>query len=103
MSIPVIPTAANPMDGVIYDGRNGAIVKRYKTFSAAKSALTRMSRKKDVSNLIACNMATYTETGEKIANEMVTVKNLMSGLPTQIRRELVGTCCDPSTERYWCM
>lgn len=36
-------------------------------------------------------------------NEDVEVTNLMSGKPTHIKRRYVGSCCDPSTERYWCM
>jgi len=35
--------------------------------------------------------------------EMVTVQNLMSRKDVKIRRSDVGTCCDPSTERYWTM
>ena len=31
------------------------------------------------------------------------VKNLMSGKPVLLDANMVGGCCDPSTERYWCM
>jgi hypothetical protein len=34
---------------------------------------------------------------------MVEVKNLMTGLPVLIRKDAVGGCTDPSTERYWTM
>ena len=34
---------------------------------------------------------------------MVTVKSLMTGTDVQIRKSDVGTCVDPSTERYWTM
>lgn len=34
---------------------------------------------------------------------MVTVYNLMSGKPVQLRKSEVGGPCDPSTERYHCM
>ena len=34
---------------------------------------------------------------------MVTVKSLMTGADVQIRKSDVGTCVDPSTERYWMM
>lgn len=37
------------------------------------------------------------------ADVMVEVKNLQSGKPALIRKSEVGTCCDPSTERYWQM
>ena len=36
-------------------------------------------------------------------NQLVTVKNLLSGKEVQIREQDVGTCVDPSTERYWSM
>ena len=34
---------------------------------------------------------------------MVTVKSLMSGADVRIHKSDVGTCVDPSTERYWTM
>ena len=39
----------------------------------------------------------------KLRKKTVTVINLMSGKPCEIRACEVGTCCDPSTERYWTM
>lgn len=36
-------------------------------------------------------------------NELVEVKNLMTGEPTWIPRRDRGTCVDPSQERYWSM
>jgi hypothetical protein len=33
----------------------------------------------------------------------VTVTNLLTGQPTEIPKTQAGTCCDPSTERYWSM
>lgn len=33
----------------------------------------------------------------------VAVKNLMTGDTVMIQRRQVGTCTDPSTERYWSM
>lgn len=36
-------------------------------------------------------------------NELVEVKNLMSGQTVMIPRKDRGTCVDPSTERYWTM
>lgn len=35
--------------------------------------------------------------------QLVTVKNLMSGVDVEIRRADRGSCVDPSTERYWSM
>ena len=34
---------------------------------------------------------------------MTTVKSLMNGADVTIPTENVGTCCDPSQERYWSM
>lgn len=36
-------------------------------------------------------------------DQMVQVRNLMTGLPAQIRAEDRGTCLDPSQERFWSM
>lgn len=36
-------------------------------------------------------------------DDIVTVKNLMSGEPVAISARDVGGPCDPSTERYWSM
>lgn len=33
----------------------------------------------------------------------VTVKSLMTGQDVEIAATTRGTCCDPSTERYWSM
>lgn len=46
---------------------------------------------------------TYDHWKEMDALYKVTVKNLMTGLPVEIRLSDAGTCCDPSTERYWSM
>ena len=35
--------------------------------------------------------------------KIVTVKNLLSGADVEIRRGDLGSCIDPSTERYWSM
>ena len=36
-------------------------------------------------------------------NDLVEVTSLMNGQTVQIPRKDVGTCVDPSTERYWSM
>lgn len=36
-------------------------------------------------------------------NQKVAVKNLMTNKEVYINQQDVGTCCDPSTERYWSM
>jgi len=35
--------------------------------------------------------------------QIITVKNLLSGMDVEIRRGDRGSCCDPSTERYHSM
>lgn len=40
---------------------------------------------------------------ENLYNPMVTVKNLLTGQDVKIRAQDVGSCVDPSTERYHCM
>jgi hypothetical protein len=42
-----------------------------------------------------------TERERQQADTMVTVINLMSGEPVEIRKSVVGTVCDPSTNKYW--
>jgi hypothetical protein len=36
-----------------------------------------------------------------LEDKLVTVTSLLTNKPVQIRRSEVGTCCDPSTERFW--
>lgn len=38
-----------------------------------------------------------------LQEQWVTVKNLMTGKDIKIDAKSKGTCCDPSTETYWCM
>jgi hypothetical protein len=44
-----------------------------------------------------------TEEKNRRGSEEVVVQNLMSGKDITITRAVQGTCCDPSTERYWSM
>ena len=100
---------------VIYDTESLHIVKRFNSLSGAKSALTRARKsgsmrymcsfgygrmKADgIAKLDVCTLSHFYENVDKT----VTVKNLMSGKPVQIRASERGGCCDPSTERYWSM
>lgn len=36
-------------------------------------------------------------------DDEVEVTSMMNGAKVKIRRSDVGSCCDPSTERYWTM
>lgn len=100
---------------VIYDTETLHVIKRYKSLSGAKAALTRARKsgsmrymcsfgygrmKADrIAKLDVCTLSEFVN--EK--DEWTTVKNLMSGTEVKIRKSEVGGCCDPSTERYWCM
>jgi len=88
-------------DGVIFDERDGRIVKTYRTFRGAKIAFTR--KYANDPNMTVCTYEYYQRTGAIKANEMVKVKSLVGGKEVEIRRVDVGGCCDPSTERYWSM
>lgn len=87
--------------GIIYDTRNGEVIRSYRTIGAAKGSFTRKYSKQP--HLKVCTYEDYQTSGAITANEMVTVKNLLSGKDIQIRRVDVGGACDPSTERYHCM
>jgi hypothetical protein len=76
---------------------------RYETVGAAKAALTRADR---AGRLIAAEYSIAdTElylSSIKPTPKMVTVINLMTGLPIEIAED-TPRCCDPSTELYWSM
>lgn len=96
------------MDAVIYDSRSGQILRTYKSLGWANRRLSKMrdelcGRGESAAHLVAATREEYNKTGLITANEMVTVTNIRTGGPVQIRRVDVGTCCDPSTERYHCM
>lgn len=72
----------------------------YPTERGAKNACSRLN--KDYGNTVQWVVMT-TEEYSSGHDPLVTVVNLMSKKPCQIRRSEVGGPCDPSTERYWCM
>lgn len=88
-------------EGIIFDERNGAIVQSYRTIGAARGAFTRKYSKQP--DLKVCTYDEYKVTGAVFAAELVEVINIIGGNPIMIRRDEVGGCCDPSTERYHCM
>lgn len=89
-------------NAVIYDTRNGRIIRSdFKTLGGARRSLR--TTYKGNENFAAVTVDDYLKNGAELADEMVTVTNLMSGQPVQIRRADVGGPCDPSMERYWSM
>lgn len=78
-------------------------VEYYKTERAAKSAITRISKLlanwgREVPSFEVMETAAY-----RAQVPMITVTNLMTGKPVTIPADQRGSCCDPSTERYWSM
>ena len=85
---------------VIYDTRDGRVVKSFNTMRGAKISF---SRKWNIfPELAVVTYEEYMTTGIQLANEEVTVTTIF-GKDVQILRVDVGTVCDPSTERYWSM
>lgn len=79
--------------------RSGSNTKTYTTVRAAKAARTRLLK----AGLITEEFKPITLEEFHKTDPMVTVKSLMSGADVQIPQSQVGSCCDPSTERYWSM
>ncbi len=88
------------MTAVIYDKTDGRIVKHFDTMRGAKISFTR--KWSIFPELVVATYAEYQMTGGNLASEMVQVKTIY-GNDVAIRRDQVGTACDPSTERYWSM
>ncbi len=109
------------MTAYIYDTENIKIIKHYDTMRGAKAALTRA--RKGAGLKYMCSFGYGRIKGERLdrldvctpdefdaLDYDVEVKVLMGekdengNLPTTtIKKSEVGTCVDPSTERYWCM
>ena len=73
------------------------ILGTYKTQTAAKAAITRKWGKRNPTASVIDS-----ETFKK-DQPMVERINIMSRKPFMIEASLAGSCCDPSTERYWSM
>jgi len=69
----------------------------YKTEAAAKAAITRHGLE------LVPDYVVMEESAYRAQVPMVARKNLMTGKEFQIALDQVGTCIDPSTERYWSM
>ncbi len=94
------------MSAVIFDTRNGRILKIFDTFRGAKGAFTRMTRKENCDHLECATAERYEKTGAITANETVEVFSIFDTnreRPIKIRRMDVGTACDPSMELYHTM
>lgn len=83
---------------VVVHLKSGHIVGRPReTLAGARRSATCRNRKSG-GGYVAMSLAAFRE-----QDEMVEVRNLMSGKPVMLPKSQVGTCVDPSTERYWCM
>ena len=73
------------------------IIDRYNTAQGAKSSYTRKYKNRYPNALI-------THQEEFYASEpTVQVRSLGNGAIVDLKKSYLGTCCDPSTERYWTM
>ncbi len=90
------------LDGIIWDERDGRIIQQFKTFRGAKGSFKRTGRDQN-ENLVCSTYERYLKTGGIKAMTPTTVISLQTGKPVQIPLASVGSCCDPSTERYWSM
>lgn len=74
-------------------------VDRKQTERGAKISVAAWNRRSNGQNYAIMEEAEFNEKH----NGLVTVKDMLSGNDVQIRAQDVGTCCDPSTERYHSM
>lgn len=83
---------------VVVNQKSGHTVGRYRnTLAGARRSATCLNKRKGGGH-VAMSLDAFNE-----QDEMVEVRNLMSGNPVMIRKSDRGTCVDPSTERYWSM
>lgn len=102
------------MSFVIYDQEHECLYRNphvyghasFSTLRGARGVATRLNKKVAMKSskvvgdrFVAMDRAEF----DKTLDPIVTVFNLMSGRPVQIRKSERGGCCDPSTERYWSM
>jgi hypothetical protein len=85
----------NPHTQVRHAPRNHGV---YATEAAAKAALTRYKKTGVMDQNVNWQVMSYTDYVNQVP--MITVTNLMSGKPVQIRAD-TPLCCDPSSETYW--
>ncbi len=94
------------MTGVIWEIDSGRIVKYFDTLRGARASFTRLRQsdpdRVEDEGLVVCSGEEYMKSGAITANKKVTVTTIF-GKDVEICKSQVGTCCDPSTERYWSM
>lgn len=69
------------------------------TERGAKISLAAWNRRSGADNYAILDDRTF----NRLYNQKVAVKNLLSGREVYINQQDVGGCCDPSTESYWSM
>lgn len=81
---------------VVHSAMPTVRIKSYPTERGAKIARARFNRN---AGFDAYRVISFDEFNAN--DRMVTVTNLMSGNPVEIRESDRGTVCDPSMESYW--
>ena len=87
------------MGYILYHIKSGVQIKWYKSLKGAKIGMTASNRNAGYESYAVME---ETEFEEKM-NPMTTTRNLMTGKLVPIRKQDVGSCVDPGTERYWTM
>lgn len=84
---------------VVVHQKSGHTVGRPReTLGGARRSATCLNKRKGAGTHVAMSLADF-----RAQDELVEVRNLMSGNTVMLPKSQVGTCVDPSTERYWCM
>jgi hypothetical protein len=91
----------NGLTGELYGKPGHYSYANYETLKGAKAAATRL-QKSEGSRWYGYVAIDYNE-WDRLFNPEVEVKSLMNGKIVKIRKSEVGTCTDPSTERFWTM
>lgn len=82
-------------------GAREGTYKSYKTHSGAKKFAERLNAK--TLGFVDWEVASAEYYVDVLCQRKTTVKNLLSGKDVTIPMVDLGGCCDPSTERYFCM
>jgi hypothetical protein len=92
---------ANGLTGNLYHKPGHYSYATYETLQGAKSAATRLQKTEGTRwyGYVAMEYNYW----DRLFNPEVEVQSLMNGATVKIRKSEVGTCSDPSTERYWTM
>lgn len=87
------------MGYVVYHDRTKSLIRWFNSERGAKISCTAMNKNAGKPAYAVMEERAF----DKAHNQLVTVKNMMSGKEVQIKQQDVGGPCDPSTERYWSM